>query len=153
MTDNQLYETGACRPDKPAPDLFMSPATAAHLRRGAVWARFMAVVGFIGCGICLLAAIAMFAFGGFLTAYIHELVPCAAIVLGVSYLIIAVVGFFLNLFLYRFADRSIRAADSYDSESLATGVRNLANYLLATGIIVLLSLVIPALATIIALIL
>lgn len=152
MTDNQLHETDAYRNDMPAPDLFLSPATAAHLRRGAVWARFLAVVGFIGCGVCLLAAIAMFAFGGLVTAYVYPLISLAPMLLAVIYLVIAVIGFFLNLFLYRFADRSIRAADTYDSALLATGVRNLTNYLLADGIIVLMALVIPAIATIIALI-
>lgn len=152
MTDNQLYETGACRSDMPAPQLFLSPATAAHLRRGAVWARFIAVVGFIGCGVCLLAAIALLACSGFLSAYIPEMVPYAAVILAVVYIACAVVNFFVNLFLYRFADRSIRAVDSSDSALLASGIRNLTNQLLTIGILLLMSLAIPALATIIALI-
>ncbi len=152
MTDNQLYETGACPSDMPAPQLFLSPATAAHLRRGAVWARFMAVVGFIGCGVMLLASIAMLAFSGFLSAYISEMIPYASVILAVLYIVSAVIGFFINLFLYRFADRSIRAVDSSDSALLSSGIRNLTNLFLTSGIILFMSLAIPAIATIIALI-
>lgn len=100
---NQTQESGLF-------SLTIDPVGRAHLTEAAKWARFLAIVGFVGITIFALAAI----FGGSYIATMfgkagqyNELGPdfTAGMTIGIIiyYLCVALILFFAYLFLYRFA--------------------------------------------------
>lgn len=70
----------------------------------------------------------------------------------VLYLIIALLYFFLSLYLYRFSARTKAAIHGHDSAQLEDGFKSIKNYWKLTGIIVLITLAFYVLALLIALI-
>jgi hypothetical protein len=70
----------------------------------------------------------------------------------VLYLIIALIYFFLSLYLYRFSVRTKAAIHGHDSAQLEDGFKSIKNYWKLNGIIVLVALAFYVLALFIVLI-
>ncbi|SRR5258705_1841593 len=117
-----------------------------HLTEGAKWAKFLAIVGFVMCG--LIALIGIFA-GSILAtfsnrssefgndqAYTTGLGVGAAIV----YVGIAVLCFFPYLFLYRYADKMKKALATNDQDVLNSSFQNLKIMFRYVGILTIIML-------------
>jgi len=100
-----------------------------HLKETAGWARFLGIVGFIVSG--LIALVALFA-GTFLTTlsrsgsyYNSRDISAMSGMITVVYLVIAVIGFFISLFTFKFGNKTKQALLTSDQESLNVGFMNL----------------------------
>lgn len=102
---------------------------SAHLSEAARWGRFLAIVGFIFCGLIIvigLFAISMVSklesdFGGRNTGYGNGV----GVGMFILYVIIAIVYFFPCLFLLRFSNGMKRALVSNDQVQLTESFKNL----------------------------
>lgn len=109
-----------------------------HLSEAAKWARFMSIVGFIGC--CLLLVIGLFAaaflsLGNPLRNVDYSSRYSARPFAGFVYLIGSVLFFFRCLYLYRFADKMKAALVSDDQELINASFLNLKKMYRYTGIL------------------
>ncbi len=132
-------------------DLHVDYLGATHLRETAKWAKFLAIVGFVICGILIIVAV----FAGTLLSTMSGGLgsPASQSFLGAGflsaiYIVIAVIYFVLSLFLYRFASKMQVALLSTDQENFNVALYNLKLVYRITGIIVVVYLAIVALATI-----
>ncbi len=105
-------------------DLLRSPlevdATAsAHFTEMAKWAKFLAVVGFIMCGLIAIFGLFFSAFMSFFsTRYSDMNFAGLGGVMAVIYIIVAIVLFVPNFFLFKFATKMKIALQSSDQLSL-----------------------------------
>lgn len=116
---------------------------SAYLRETARWAKFLAILGFIGCACMVLLAL----FAGSLIAGSLGLMGGGAYASGylggmitVIYLLVALVMFFPCLYLYNFASRMQAALRSNDQEQLTKSFRNLKSCYRYMGILTLIYL-------------
>lgn len=101
----------------------------AYLNEAAKWAKFLAIVGFIFCGLFALLAL-MIMIGG---ASIINNIPGGAATfgavgigfIGFLYLIGAAIGFIMAVIMYRFASRTLTALATDDQTSLNGGLSSL----------------------------
>jgi uncharacterized membrane protein len=103
-----------------------------HLSEAAKWAKFLAIVGFVMCG--LIVVIAIFA-GSFLAMMSNpynegyrgsaRLTQGMGVIVTILYIGIAILFFFPYLFLFRFATRMKAALNTNDQLTLNTSFQNL----------------------------
>jgi len=131
-------------------DLIVDSAISAHLKETAVWGKFLGVIGFIYCGFVALGAIfaaSMFAkLTGTATSSSNGLL--AGGIVGIVYLGLALVVFFMSVYLFRFAKNTEVALKINDQESLVTSFKNLKIYFRFAGIITVVALIITVLGII-----
>jgi hypothetical protein len=104
-----------------------------HLGEAARWAKFLSVMGFIGCGLVVLIGVFFSSFFNNMASGFGQNNPYGDIsatkgmgaVLGVFYIIIALIYFFPCLFLFRFATKMKTALASDDQETLNASFQNL----------------------------
>jgi len=136
------------------PDMILGQQAQYDLQQAGKWARFIAIMGFIGCG--FLALIALFA--GTLFAFLARMSPnpgpFAAIgpLMGIPYMIMAVVAFFINYYLYQFGSRVHKGVAFIDNALINNGISKLKSYLKLKGVILIIVLVFYALAIIVAIV-
>ncbi|MGZ3839469.1 MAG: DUF5362 family protein [Flavisolibacter sp.] len=129
--------------------------TKTHLAETARWGRFLAIVGFIMCGLIVLGGIA---FGSFFSmvargndGYDRGVFTTA---LGTAmvfvYIIVAVVYFFPCLFLFRFSAGMKKALNSNSQDELDLAFQNLKSMFKYVGVITIIFLALYALGVIIA---
>lgn len=115
-----------------------------YLKETARWAKFLAILGFIFCGLMVL--IALFA-GSFITAILSMGNGAAAGmgymggVVSFVYIVMALLFFFPCFYLYNFASRMQVALRSNDQEQLAKSFRNLKSCYKYIGIFTIIYLV------------
>ncbi len=129
-------------------DLQIDSVAHAHLAETAKWGNFLSIVGFILSAI--LAIMALFAgtlMGSMSNAYGGSSAIGAGFVT-VLYLIIAVVYFFMSLYLYRFSAKTKAALYTNDQESFNNGLMNLKNLYKLMGILTIIYLAFLGLALI-----
>jgi len=130
-----------------------------HLGEAARWAKFLSVMGFIGCGLVVLIGVF---FGSFFNNFASgfgrnnpygDVSPMAGMgaVMAVVYIIIALIYFFPCLFLYRFATKMKTALASDDQETLNASFQNLKATLRFIGILTLIGVCFWVLAFIVGL--
>lgn len=107
-------------------------AGRAHLGEAARWARFLAIIGFIGCGIIVLVGLFFGSIIGTLSSryggaspYEDMTAPGLGAVMAVYYIVIALVYFFPCLFLFRFSTRMKLALATNEQETLNNSFQNL----------------------------
>ncbi len=132
-------------------DLHVDYLAGSHLRETAKWAKFLAIVGFVICGILIIVAIFAGTFLGTMGGGLGS--PATPSFLGAGflsaiYIVIAVIYFVLSLFLYRFANKMQVALLSTDQDNFNVALYNLKLVYRITGIIVLVYLAIVAIAMI-----
>lgn len=101
-----------------------------HLSEAARWARFLAIVGFIMCGIIVLIGLSFGSIMGTLgdrygTGYPDYSAPGLGAVMAVYYIAIALLYFFPCLFLYRFGAKMKQALAANNQEIVNTSFQNL----------------------------
>lgn len=130
----------------PGPNLFdlqLDNTSLDYLREASKWARFLAIIGFVFCGLMVIGAL----FAGTIMATMMSTAMGGYSVIGggvftVVYLFFAALWFFPCLFLYRFASHMQLAIRNNEQEKLLGSLKNLKSYFRFIGIlfIVILSL-------------
>ena len=131
-------------------ELIIDGASAASLKETAMWGRFLGILGFIYSGIISVLAV----FSGF---FFEKLIPktelnkaalIGGVFIGVFYFFIAVVVFFMSMYLFKFGNKAQVALKNNDQESLVESLKNLRLYFRFIGVITLISLIFTALAVV-----
>ena len=127
-------------------EMHLNASALEFLKESAKWSKFLAIMGFVGIGFMVLAAIFMGAVMSMIptAAQSTEFNPLGAMkgFLSVFYLIIAAIYYFPVYYLYKYANDTKNAIQNNDSELLSTGLGFLKSHHKFLGImmIVILSL-------------
>jgi Family of unknown function (DUF5362) len=125
-----------------------------HLNETGMWARFLAITGFVFSGLIVLLAL-------FASTMLESMMGSSsysgmgaseALTIAVVYIILAVIVFFMSLFLFRFGKGMKLAISQNDQEVLAKSFLNLKLYHRIAGILTVIYLVIIVFAIIIGVI-
>ena len=121
-------------------DLKLSESAKDFLKETAKWAYFLSILGFIGIGFIIFAAL----FAGTLFSSMSKLNPAMGamgssfgIVIAFVYFLIAVLYFFPVYYLNKFASNAKRAFKNNDSETLTTALEYLKSHYKYIGIMTL----------------
>ena len=144
METNETFE-----PVSPAPVPGLSLEAQTYLREAGKWARFLGIIGFIGCGFILIAALTI----GTLMSRIAVLAPNPMITmmagmggfLAVFYILIGIVHFFFSLYLYQFGDKIKKGVMFTDTVHLTSAFEKLKSFFKLWGIITIVVLCLYAL--------
>ena len=117
----------------------VSENTFLALSTAGKWARFLAIMGFIGIGIIVIAGLITFLGGVFADigssrSYRYRATPGPVWLIGLVYMIMAVIAFFPVKFLNTFASRAIDVANRRDPQLLEEAVENLKSFFKFQGI-------------------
>ncbi len=127
-----------------------------HLLETAKWGKFMAITGFVMCGIMVLAGIFMGTiFSTLMSSTMvqpNETMPNMGYVMTVMYVTIAIIYFFPCLYLYKFSTKTKIALENSDSEVLAVAFENQKSIFKFMGIFTIVILVIYGMIFFVALI-
>ena len=137
--------------------LNIDPSSKAHLNEAAKWAKFLAIMGFIVCGLVVVFGIFAGSIFSRMSTYrsfdsnmeinSSGFAAAAAIV----YILIAVLYFFPCLFLFRFAVKMKTALMSDDQNTLNTSFQNLKKTFRYVGVLTIIVLSFYILALIVGL--
>jgi hypothetical protein len=129
--------------------------SSAHLGETARWAKFMAIMGFIGCALMVLFAL----FLGTVLSYfsrigggVSALPGGFGALLSVFYILIALLYFFPCLYLFNFASKMQVAIRGNDQQQLNESFRNLKACYRFVGILMIIGLCVWGLFIILAII-
>ena len=113
-----------------------------YLRQAGKWGKFLAILGFIFCG--LIALVGLFAASSFntISSMSGTPIPMAGLggLLTFVYLLIAALYFFPCLSLFRFSTNAIEAANSKNSEHVTEALKNLKSNFKFVGIIAIIGI-------------
>ena len=130
-------------------------SSRAHLSEAAKWAKFLAIVGFVMCGLIVVIAFFAGSFFAMMTNSYNEGYRSSASLTGgmgvfiiFFYIGIAILCFFPYLFLFRFATRMKTALNTNDQLTLNTSFQNLKIMFRYVGILTIVMLSFYALAII-----
>ena len=134
-------------------------AGKSHLAEAARWAKFLSIMGFIGCGLVVLIGVFFGSFFRTFTTGLERNSPYGdmpdsgpySAAMAFIYIIIALIYFFPCLFLFRFATKMKTALASNDQETLNVSFQNLKATFRFIGILTLIGLCFWLLAFIIGL--
>lgn len=128
-------------------ELHIDSQSNAYLRETAKWAKFLAVIGFIGCALIIL--IGVFAGSVMATAFSDlgggGFGGGMGVVMAIIYILLALLFFFPYLYLYRFANQMQAALRSNDQAALTTSFGNLKSCFKFVGILTIIVLALYAL--------
>jgi hypothetical protein len=111
------------------------------------WAKFIAIVGLIMCGILVLIGIFLGSMVG--SAFLGKSMGAGTeIIFGVVYVVIALLYVFPCVFLYRFAKYMQAANNSHDAQQLNLALANLKSFFKFIGILIIIMLAFYLLAAI-----
>lgn len=132
-------------------DLQVDITAAGHLKETAMWAKLLAVVGFV---LSILIGIMSFFIGTIMSTMTRgygnasSASAMGAGFITIIYLVVAVIYFLMSLFLFRFAVKMKQALLTTDQENFNTSLLNLKLVYRIMGIIMVIYLSILALALI-----
>ena len=129
--------------------LTIDGVTKNYFLQSAKWSKFLGVIGFIGTGLTIVGAISMFVMSSRLSNIPG--LPFSPALIGVIYLIMGVVTFFISMYLYNFGAKMVAAIQSNSKELLQTAASNLNNWFKLTGILTIIIVAIYGLLFIVAL--
>ena len=119
-----------------------------YLNEAARWSRFLAIIGFIYCGL-------MVVFGLFFGTLMSRMMPVmgdsgisamGSGFLGVFIIIVSLIMFFPALYLWNFSSKMRKALNSNDQPLLTESLKNLKSFFKFYGIVLIVFLSIYALA-------
>lgn len=127
--------------NEPLFELKIDAEISSYLSHSARWAKFLAIVGMVFCGLMLLLAAAA---GKLVETYAPAATPeqtsVTITVLVVVYIIGAIIWFFPLLFLLNFANKMQRALRLIDQAELAVAFRNLKSSYRYVGVVTIIVL-------------
>lgn len=131
----------------------LDQSARAHLSEAAKWAKFLAIVGFVMCGLIVVIAFFVGSFLAMMTNSYNDGYSSTARLTGgmgavvtIFYIGIAILFFFPYLFLFRFATRMKTALNTNDQLTLNTSFQNLKIMFRYVGILTIIMLSFYALA-------
>lgn len=118
--------------------LQLTEMAISHLNQTRKWANFLAIIGFISCGLLVIGALI---FGTIMSSYLDFGDEFTGMLssgsLTIIYLILAGICFLIYLYLYRFAKKLKVAINSNNSAYLEESFKNLKLYYKINGIIII----------------
>ena len=102
------------------------------------WAKFLAIIGFVGCGLIVLAAIAMIATS---LLRFNEYMGIMPVFIGFIYLLMALVYFFPSLFLFRFGHFMGKALENKDQILFLNSLKNQRSFFRFVGVLTIIVIV------------
>lgn len=131
--------------ESPLFGLSIDPIIRSHLSETARWAKFLSIVGFIGCGLIVLLGIFLsinFESLQRRTSYYNDTRAFAGLgaVIGFFYIIGAVLYFFPCLFLFRFSNKMKASLASENQDNLNVAFQNLKILYRFKGILTIIAL-------------
>jgi hypothetical protein len=137
--------------ESPLFGLSIDPVIKSHLSETARWGKFLAIVGFIMCGIIVLAGIALATtLGSVDRTYGNDLGPSFGRTFGsafiVIYILIAILYFFPCLFLLRFSNKMKTALAADNQADLTYSFQNLKVLFRYVGVLMIIVLAFYAIA-------
>jgi hypothetical protein len=136
-------------------DLQITPQAQTYLGEAARWGRFLAIVGFILCGLGIIISFALPSFMFRLPPYnemSEGITSGLQVIITIIYLVFTVLFFFPVLFLYRFSVKMQMAINSVDQDSFDNSLMNLKSMFRFYGIMTIILLSFYALIFIFAMI-
>ena len=138
-------------------ELQIDQSSQNYLSESARWARFLSIMGFIGCGLMVLGGLL---FGSFISIMMKNVDPETAAVTGgvfssfyaASAILGAVLVFFPSLYLFRFSSKMRVATNNNDQSALTDSIKNLKSFFKFLGIVTIVGLSVYALAIVAAVI-
>ncbi len=121
-------------------NISLSETSSENLKKTAPWMKFVSIVGFVMCGLMLLAGFAMIIAG--VAGGSTVLGPFA----GLLYLVGAVIFFFLNRFLFFYANGVNKVYKFNENDALDTAFKMQKNYWTFMGIFLIIYLALMAIA-------
>ncbi len=132
--------------------LVFDDKTTAYVESTAKWGLFLAIMGYIGVGLMVLASIVMLAIRDTLaSAYERPGISWISHYLYLIYLVLAVVYFFPVHFLYKFSSKAKAGLRSDDQNTLNNGFLNLKRLYQFSGIMLIVVLSLYVVGIVIAL--
>ena len=121
----EQYSQAAVKTEESLFELQVDHEVTSHLKETAKWAKFLSILGFIGCGFMVLLVIFMGTIASF--SPLNPAVAMAASGLMQVWLLLALVVlyFFPCLFLFKFSNKMLRAIRDNDQYSLVASFRQL----------------------------
>lgn len=104
------------------------------LQSAASWSRFLAIVGFIGCGLMVILGLVMIALADTIERRSYGQPEVPVVVTSISYCISALIYFFPALHLNNFASRTLNALMANNQSGLESGFESLRNMFRLIGI-------------------
>ena len=96
------------------------------------WAKFLAICSFVGLGMMVLAGAAMI-----ILQFERQANGLSTVIMGLFYILMAVIYFFPAVYLYRFATASADAIEKLNEDTLEEGLENLKSLFRFTGILMI----------------
>ena len=139
--NTKIAEKATEETDKNENSLRITPTSKDNLISTSRWANFIAIVGFVMLGIMVVISISTF----ILTPLMGEFqdfqsIPFPLYLVGLIYLIYAVIGFFPYYFLYTFAKKVRKGLETGDQSIFDTGLLNLRRLALFVGVLMIIAL-------------
>jgi len=107
----------------------LTTSAIGFLKESAKWCKFMSIVGFIGVGLMVLAAVFMFVgFSALESMSETSKFPFPTSAFSVLYLIFAAIYFFPVYYLYQYATKTSVALQSRNQQLLTDGLENLKSH-------------------------
>jgi len=131
-------------------ELIIDSSIIVHLKETAAWGKFLGVIGFIYSGLIAAGAIVAASMLSNLTSSYSGgaggLLAGGSV--GVIYLVLAGVVFFMSMYLFRFAKNIQAALKSNDQEALTDSFNHLKIYFRFAGVITVVALIFTVLGVI-----
>lgn len=130
-------------PSLPEPEkgMILSEEALFYLQTGAKWAKFLAIMGFIGCGFVVLMGLfagSLFStFGGLMPGYPAGAVRGIGALASVFYLAFALLYFFPSLYLYQFSKFVQKAIMFSNSLEITSALGKLKSFFKFIGILII----------------
>ena len=118
------------------------------LQLAAQWAKFLAIIGFVGTGFLLIVGLVLLAFSGVLWENINSIIPVKPSIFSALYFILGVVSLMPVVFLNNFSNQTIRAIRSPDTELLNMAFMNLRRMFLYLGMATIIILILYIIAVV-----
>lgn len=121
------------------PSMSLNDYMKGYILEIAKWAKFLAIIGFIGIGFMFLAAIVMMVAGAALSNFSNDYSnnPLGAGMLGVIYIIMATLYFFPVFYLFKSAVGLKKGILNNDELTLTDGFQNLKSHYKFIGIMMI----------------
>jgi len=121
--------------DVPAQIPQLTSESIAYLLKAAKWGKFLAILGFIVCGLLIAGGIAMtFVLNMVSDEMIPLNMPFSPKILSFFYIIISAVYLIPVIFLNTFSNKTIKAINFSNTENMTAALKNLKNLFVFVGI-------------------
>lgn len=133
------------QPEETQKRIELTDMACLFLTETAKWAKFLAILGFIGIGFMVLFAIffvlMMSKFSSQLNSSGVQFQAIQGWIMSIGYLIGAVIYIFPVYYLYKFANKTSKALNANDTNLLTEGLRYLKSHYLFIGILAIIAMV------------